>query len=187
MLVAEELDERVAERLSSGGRVLLLPGPGRIKGNTVGAFRPIFWNRVTFTTQREHTLGLLIDASHGALRAFPTADHSDWQWWDLAQHSKPMVLDGLPAALRPIVQPIDDWNLCRRLGLVLEARVGRGRLLLASIDLSSDLATRPAARQLRRSLLDYASGPSFEPAAALSVEQVRSLLEPSGLRHHSGR
>ena len=47
---------------------------------------------------------------------------------------------------------------------------------------------RPAARQLRRSLLDYAAGPSFEPAAALSVEQIiRSLLEPSGLRHHSGR
>ncbi len=187
VLVAEELDERVAEKLSSGGRVLLLPGPGRIAGDTVGAFRPIFWNRVTFTTQREHTLGLLIDASHGALRGFPTADHSDWQWWDLAQRSKPMVLDGLPAALRPIVQPIDDWNLCRRLGLVLEARVGGGQLLLASIDLSSDLAMRPEAKQLRRSLVDYAAGPSFEPAAALSLEQVRSLLEPSGLRHHSGR
>jgi hypothetical protein len=178
VLVAEEMDSNVAARLASGGRVLLLPGPRRITGNTVGSFHPIFWNRVTFVTQREHTLGLWIAAKHAALGGFPTAEHSDWQWWDLAQRSKPMLLDGLPAAVRPIVQPIDDWNLCRRLGLVVEARVGKGRLLLTSIDLQHDLDTRPAARQLRRSLLSYAASPAFEPAVALSVEQVRSLFRP---------
>jgi len=177
VLVAEELDAEAEARLASGGTVVLLPGPRRVRGATVGAFRPIFWNRVTFTTQPEHTLGLLIDARHPALRGFPTADHSDWQWWDLAQRSKPLLLDGLPAELRPIVQPIDDWNLCRRLGLVIEARVGGGRLLLASIDLSDGLEARPVARQLRRSLLEYAAGPAFEPPVALTLDQVRSLLE----------
>lgn len=178
VLVAEELDEKAVARLSAGARVLLLPGPRRVRGETVGAFRPIFWNRVTFTSQREHTLGLWIDARHAALRGFPTAEHSDWQWWDLAQRSKPMVLDALPAALRPLVQPIDDWSLCRRLGLLIEARVGRGRLLLASIDLVHGLAERPVARQLRRSLLDYAASRAFEPVVGLTVEQVRSLLQP---------
>ena len=179
VIAAEELDAAVEAHLASGGRVLLLPGPGRVRGDTIGSFRPIFWNRVTFTTQREHTLGLWIDAQHRALNGFPTGGHSDWQWWDLAQRSKPLLLDGLPPDVRPIVQPIDDWNLCRRLGLVLEARVGRGRLLLTSIDLREDLGERPVARQLRRSLLDYAAGPAFEPAVALSIDQVRSLLEDS--------
>ncbi len=88
-----------------------------------------------------------------------------------------MLLDGLPAELRPIVQPIDDWNLCRRLGLVIAARGGGGKLLLASIDLRNDLEARPVARQLRRSLLEYAAGPGFAPAVSLSPDRVRGLME----------
>ena len=186
VLVTEELDARAEARLASGGSVLLLPGPHRVRGATVGSFRPVFWNRVTFTTQREHTLGLRIDARHAALRGFPTAEHSDWQWWDLAQRSKPLLLDGLPGELRPIVQPIDDWNLCRRLALVLEARVGSGKLLLTSIDLRNDLDSRPVARCLRRSLLEYAASPAFEPAAALSLDQIRSLLKDAPVMDRLG-
>ena len=69
-----------------------------------------------------------------------------------------MILDGLPAGLRPTVQVIDDWFTSRRLGLVFEARVGKGRLLVTSIDLDSDdLGANPVARQMRHSLLAYAA------------------------------
>jgi len=50
-----------------------------------------------------------------------------------------MILDGLPAELRPIVQLIDDWFTNRRLGVVLEAKAAGGKRLVCSIDLSSDL------------------------------------------------
>jgi F5/8 type C domain/Glycosyl hydrolases family 2, sugar binding domain/Glycosyl hydrolases family 2 len=171
------LDSAVEAALAAGERVLLLPGPKRIKGGALGVFRPIFWNRVTFTTQKEHTVGLLIDPAHKALARFPTEFHSNWQWWDLAQRSRPMILDGLPSELHPVVQPIDDWNLCRKLGLLIEAKVGNGRLLLSSIDLSQALEERPVARQLRSSLMLYMDSPAFAPSVALNVEQVRSLLQ----------
>lgn len=181
VLIATTLDDAAMARLDTGGKVLLLPGVGRIAADTLGSFQPIFWNRVTFPRQREHTLGVLVDPRHPALADFPTDNHSDWQWWDLQQNSRPMVLDALPRNLTPIVQMIDDWNVCRRLGLVIEAQVGNGRLVLSSIDLQKDLDQRPAARQMLRSILSYMSGEDFKPTVKLEANQVRSLLREPGV------
>lgn len=184
--IAEELDDDALATLDQGGKVLLLPGPARIAGETAGSFQPIFWNRITFPKQKIHTLGVLCNPRHPALSQFPTDVHSNWQWWELQENSKPMVLDGLPRALSPVVQMIDDWDVCRKLGLLIEARVRRGRLLLCSIDLKKNLETRPVARQLRRSLLDYMASDAFAPAVTLTPEQVRSLLRQPSLTQTMG-
>jgi hypothetical protein len=73
------------------------------------------------------------------------------------------------------VQVIDDWFTGRRLGLVLEARVGKGRLLVTSLDLDRDLETNPVARQMRHSLLRYVAGDRFAPGVEVSADAVRSL------------
>ena len=92
---------------------------------------------------------------HPALAGFPTKFHSDWQWEDIVNSSRGLVLDDLPGDLQPIVQVIDDWNTFRKLGLVFEGRVGGGRLLICAIDLDSDLdanrrpCLRPSTRPLR--------------------------------------
>ena len=88
-----------------------------------------------------------------------------------------MVLDALPTDLRPIVQVIDDWNTNRKLGLVWECRVGSGKLLVCSADLDKDLDKRPAARQLRESLLSYMAGKRFNPKVAVSQEDLARLLD----------
>ncbi len=180
--LASQLDDPTLQLLQAGHRVLLLAEPRRIQGRTVGRFDPIFWNKMWFPSQPQHTLGLLLDPRHPALRHFPTATHSDWQWQDIHNQSKPMTLDALPPTLQPIVQVIDDWNTCRKLALVLEARVGRGRLLVCSADLTRDLEHRPAARQLRHSLLHYAASPQFDPPVLVSVPALQTLFrEPSPL------
>ncbi len=174
--VAASLDATVLAALQRGERVVLLADPASIPGRTTGRFDPIFWNRMWFPSQPQHTLGLFMDPGHPALAAFPTDGHSDWQWQDLHNRSKPMILDALPAGLRPVVQVIDDWNTCRKLGLVFEARVGEGRLLVCSVDLKNGLEGRPAARQLRRALLEYAAGDRFRPRTRVTPDQVRAVL-----------
>lgn len=174
--VVRELDAAAVAALERGDRVVLLADPRRVASKTVGRFDPIFWNKLWFPGQPQHTLGLLVEPKHPAFAQFPTAFHSDWQWQDLHNHSKPMVLDSLPKDLRPVVQVIDDWNSCRKLGLVFEARVGAGRLLVCAFDLDGDLTQRPAARQLRASLLAYAAGNRFKPSTTLDAAQVRSLF-----------
>lgn len=145
-------------------------------GNTVGAFRPIFWNRITFTNQREHLVGACIDARHAAFSLFPTDDFTNWQWWDLMDHSKPMLLGNLPVSIKPLVQPIDDWNEARKLGLIFEVRVGRAKVLICSIDLSTDLPQRPTAAQLRASLVRYVSSDAFNPSTEVTPDQMGGLF-----------
>lgn len=173
--LVRRLDEAAVEHLRTGGKVLLMPRVEEVAGDTQGTFEPIFWNRLWFPRQKNHTLGILCDPRHPALAAFPTDSHSNWQWYDLAVRGKPIVMDDLPRELRPIVQVIDDWNTCRKLGLVFEARAAGGRLLVCAIDLEDRLDARPVARQLRRSLLDYMAGERFQPRQELTLEQVRWL------------
>ena len=180
--VVDDLNDRAIAALDSGGKVLLLIPPSRVKADKLGkvalGFSSIFWNTAWTKRQPPHTLGILCDQRHPALADFPTDAHSNWQWWYLVSRAGAMILDDLPPRLRPTVQVIDDWFTARRLGLLFEAKVGRGKLAVCSIDLQSDLASNPVARQFRHSLLRYLASDRFKPKVALSVEQVRAVMAP---------
>ena len=90
---------------------------------------------------------------NAALAEFPTDYYTNWQWWELLQYSKPVIMT--PFGVKPIVRVIDDWALCRDLGLVFEMKVGKGKVLVCAIDILNDLESRPVARQLKYSLLEY--------------------------------
>ena len=181
--ITRSLDDETRRDLEEGGKVLLLPIMHTIKGDTSGSFEPIFWNRLWFPTQRVQTLGILCQPEHPALADFPTDMHSNWQWWDICNRCKPMILDELPTQLTPIIQIIDDWNTCRKLAMAFEVRVGKGKLLICSADLYHDLADRPVARQLRKSLLHYMSTDDFAPTAAVPLSMITSLFrEPTTLQ-----
>ena len=94
-----------------------------------------------------------------------------------------MVIDSLPAALRPLVQPIDTWFESRRLGLLFEAHVAGGSLMVCSMDLSSALSDRLAARQLRYSVMQYMQSKQFQPQTEVSLELLRGLFKkPTSLQ-----
>ena len=86
-------------------------------------------------------------------------------------------MDDLPKELRPTVQVIDDWVTSRKLGLVFEARMRAGKLLVCSIDLRKDPEDNPVARQMLHSLLRYMNGSRFKPTIALAPVEVRSLID----------
>ncbi|HVT90366.1 MAG TPA: hypothetical protein VHD56_16050 [Tepidisphaeraceae bacterium] len=175
--VVNAMDDVAMKYLTDGGKLLLVPPPANISGNTVPSFGPLFWNNITFPGgNRVHTLGILCDPKNPALAKFPTEFHSNWQWWELAATAKPIVLTNMPRELKPLVQSIDDWLTCRKLGLIFEAKVGNGKLIMSSIDLAQNLDSRLVARQLRRSILDYMASEAFAPTVALSPDQVRSLF-----------
>lgn len=169
--------KQAVERLQQGQKVLLVPNPATVAGNTLGTFQPIFWNRITFPSQTVHTLGILCQQKHPALADFPTDFHSNWQWQDLLDKSKPIVMDNLPKKYLPIIQPIDDWNNCQKLGILFEAKAGEGKLLICSMDILDDLDNRPVARQLRHSLLKYMESELFDPQQRLTEEQIKSLFK----------
>ena len=176
VLLVRHLDNEATDCLERGGTVVLCADPDQVKSDVQIGFSSIFWNTVWTEGQAPHTLGILCDPDHAALDHFPTDYHTDWQWWSIISRSKPMVLGSLPSELRPLVQVVPDWFHPQRLGLVFEAKVGQGKLLVCSINLIDDLQTRPAARQLRHSLLQYATGDDFSPKTDVSLEAVRALF-----------
>ncbi|MFL5802186.1 MAG: hypothetical protein ACJ8CR_10660 [Roseiflexaceae bacterium] len=176
VLIVERLDEAALAQLGAGGKVLLMPRAEEVRTQSVIGFSSVFWNTAWTNNQAPHTLGILCDPGHPALADFPTEYHSNWQWWELIHGSAAMVLDQLPAALRPLVQPIDTWFENRRLGLLFEAIVDGGKLLVCSIDLRSDLDNRLVARQLRHSLLRYMRGEQFNPREVVNAGAVRAIL-----------
>ena len=177
-VVASMLDAETLEGLVEGDRVLLLASLDAIPGRRE-TWKPIFWNTQWFKGGSNYSLGILCEPKHPALADFPTDFHSDWQWYDLMNRSVAVELSEAPAALQPIVQIVPDWNHPRREALLFECEVGQGRLLVCSVDLRTDIHERPAARQLRSSLLRYVGSKSFNPAVKLSKEQIRTLLLPA--------
>lgn len=180
--VVTTLDPAAEAHLRAGGKVLWLAPADRLQvdphyGPVKLGFSSIFWNTAWTSGQAPHTLGILCDPKHAALADFPTEFHSNWQWWELVHDAAPFIVTP-QRALRPIVQIVDDWVTARKLALVFEAKVGVGKLVACSADLSSDLERRPVARQLRASLLRYMEGGAFAPTTAMSLDELRGLVRP---------
>lgn len=162
--------------MAAGGKVLFLPHNADLDWWSPPLARvPVFWNALMGPTWGR-MLGLWCDTNHPALAEFPTDANCDWQWTELLRNTRAINLDRLPPALQPIVQPVDDWNRNYKLGLVFECRVGPGKLMVCAADLEGSLDSRPVARQLRRSLLDYMAGEKFQPPAEVSAAALRGLL-----------
>jgi hypothetical protein len=175
--IALGLDEQIKNKLDAGAKMLLLFPPSSATGDTVGSFQPIFWNRITFPKNRIHTLGILCDPNHPALEEFPTDFYASWQWQNLLDNSQPLIIDGLPRGITPILQSIDDWNNCRKLALLFEASVGTGKILVCSIDIYNDLENRITARQLRHSLLAYIASEQFNPQTKITFDQIKEIFK----------
>ncbi|HEY1686748.1 MAG TPA: hypothetical protein VGG19_18450, partial [Tepidisphaeraceae bacterium] len=174
--IAHDLSEKTLQKISAGDSVLVLLPPSIVAGDAVDSFEPIFWNRVLFPKLKSQTMGILCDPRQAVFNQFPTDEYSNWQWWDLQQNSKPMILNQFPTAAQPLIQLIDDWTTCRHLGLLVEGKLGNGKVIICSIDLQNHLENRPVARQLLHSILSYVTSSQFHPKTEFTAPMLQSLV-----------
>lgn len=173
-----DLDDKARAILNSGGKVFLNAAGKVIKGKeVVQTFLPVFWNTSWFKMRPPHTLGFVVDPKNPALAEFPTAYHSDIQWWEIVNKTQVMNLEDFPKGFKPIVQPIDTWFLNRRLAMIFEAKVGNGKLIVSSANLSSDLKDMPSAQQLYYSLQKYMVSDQFNPEFSVDFNVVKDIFE----------
>jgi hypothetical protein len=176
VMVSRAWDDATRTALAGGRNVVLFPQKINRGRSLRGSFQPVFWSPVWFPTQEPNANGILCDPRHPAFARFPTDLHSNWQWWDLLNSSRTLILDDTPASFRPIVQVIDNFARNHKLGNLFEARVGSGRLLVCSMDLPRLAGRQPAANQLLHSLYAYAGSPSFRPAQKLEETALDGLF-----------
>jgi hypothetical protein len=128
-----------------------------------------------------HTTGAYIDNQHPLFKyGFPTDDWSNLNWWELLNRAQVMNLMELPADYQPPIQPIDTWHVSRKLGMLIEANVLKGRLLMTTMDIDSDLDYRVVARQMRYAILDYMTSDDFKPALTLDPKTVTDFFTKDG-------
>jgi len=174
VVVAGQLDGRVLQALRDGRKVILM-GPASARRSVKGSATPVFWSPILFPAG-PLTMGILCDPAHPALAAFPSEAWTERQWHEVIELSRSMVIGDPQGKLDPIVRVIDNFARNLPLALIAEARVGPGRLLVCGADLNADLSARPAAAQLRRSLMAYAASAPFDPRMAIGEPDLVRLF-----------
>jgi hypothetical protein len=181
--VRNRLDAATLRFLTDGGKVLLFSRTTDSKRTVGGAFAADFWCWPMFAkaaiarkiAPAPGTQGFLCDPHHPALAESPTGFRSNWQWWHIVKNSRPIILDETPADYRPIIHAIDNFARNHKLGLLFEAKVGRGKLLVCASDLPA-LQAHPEARQRMHGLLRYVGSDRFQPAQSLNGETLKNIL-----------
>jgi len=175
--VFEMANDDFYQALRDGRKVLLLPARANVKSPIDGRFIPVFWSPLHFPNQ-PGTLGAMIEPTHPLWREFPTEPWTDWQWWELLSKSFAVDMDTVPAKLAMPFRFVDKYNRNALPAAIFEARVGPGRLFVCTLDITQDLDTRIAARQLRRSILAYLAGDQFQPQGALTEAALQGMFQP---------
>ncbi len=180
LLITADIAEANAA-LSAGKNVFFLPA--EIANSIPGFYCTDFWCYPMFRDicismgkpVAVGTMGLCIDENHPALAEFPAKHWSTPQWYDIVTHANAAILDDTAETLTPIVQVIDNFDRCHKLGIVFEARVGKGNLLVCTSRLS-EIADRDEVKWFAQSLIAYAESDAFQPKGKMTLETFREIF-----------
>ena len=198
VVIAKDLTSDVVKKLEKGAKILWFPTTSNhfvASDDTLsqasnatpytvgGLFQTDYWNYRMFKTICENnkkkvspgTLGILTRPEHPLFRDFPTEMHTNWQWFPVIKESHPLVLDNFPKDYKPIVQVIDNIERNHKLGLVMEWKVGKGKLLVCMSDLEK-ASKYPEGKAFYQSVLNYMRSADFNPSAEITVAELKKKL-----------
>ena len=181
IIIARDLNQEVVKVLEKGGKVLWMPDS--LPYTVGGLFQTDYWNYRMFKTICENnkkkaspgTLGILTNPEHPIFKGFPTEMHTNWQWFPVIKESHPLVLDNFAKDYRPVVQVIDNIERNHKLGLVMEWKVGAGKLLVCMSDLEK-ASKYPEGKAFYQSVIDYMRSADFNPSAEITVDELKQKL-----------
>lgn len=192
VMQVDTLDAKTLALLEKGATVLLTPKLSSIDKQSVGGlFTPDYWNYAMFKTISENnkrpvspgTLGMLMNPEHPLFDSFPSEGRSDWQWWSIALNSRPLILNSLPKEYRPLIQTVDNVERNHKLGILMEFKVGKGKVLLATTDLAA-IAQYTEGAAYADALRRYTVSSDFNPETEITADALRSLLYSETKERH---
>ena len=182
VVIAKDLTPDVVASLEKGAKVLWMPDS--LPYTVGGLFQTDYWNYRMFKTICENnkkavspgTLGILTRPEHPIFKGFPTEMHTNWQWFPVIKESHPLVLDNFAKDYLPIVQVIDNIERNHKLGLVMEWKVGAGKLLVCMSDLEK-ASQYPEGRAFYQSVLSYMRSSDFNPQSEITISDLMKTLK----------
>ncbi len=151
--------------LNSGGRLLCFGRFGNITAEKTGGFNSSWW-------ADRSNLGTMI-ASHPVFANYPHDGYCGPEFLQIMQLSD-SKLD--LSALAPDIEPI-IWSIPQRKGFLFEMSVGKGRLMVSSLDLPKGIAGGEVLSQnLFVRIIEYLSQPELPDAYQLAPQKLAEAL-----------
>ncbi len=174
--IVTKLDEETLSRLSGGEKLLFLPErtPESIPAGYPVSYISDFWCWGMFSKMDPSgTLGICPRMDAALWKYFPTAPASDPRWWSLLHGARAVRVTGTGAEV--LLSAIDNIQRNDRLALLLQARVGKGSLLISTCN--TEDPKDPMVNAYLHALLKYLHSDDFLPEAALSAEELLTLFQ----------
>ena len=174
--IVKEIDKETLERLSRGEKLLFLPtlSPESVPSGFPMSYISDFWCWIMFSKWDDSgTLGICPDRKSSLWDFFPVSDGTDPGWWTLLHGARAVRITGL--GLKPLLMAIDNIQRNEQLSLVMEAKVGKGALLIST--LCMDNPEDPAQCAFLKALLQYLHSDQFCPEDSVSAESLVRLFQ----------
>jgi hypothetical protein len=184
LLLTERMDEDLADYIRQGGRALLAATEGLVRPTTPSW--PPAWNKAryfftppaNYPTYEDRVNGTIL-LDHPALGDLPHQGFADLLFFRMLGNSAPLDIGafGLTQG-KSILRCIHQYAVGRPLAYLVECALGRGGLILCSLDLNH---AWPEARYLCTQLCRYALSDQFRPATQISEHTLGMLISAGNL------
>jgi len=179
-VITERLDKSVVDFARSGGRVIFAASEGLARpfspklGLTLGRY--FFTPPANYPPYEDGHNGTII-RPHPMLGDFPRESFADLAFYRMIGESAPLDIGSLGLSGDPVIRAIHSYPVSRSLGYLVEAGIGRGRIILTALDLNPEWVE---ARYLLNSICAYVVGDELTNAATVAdaiIERLQTLTE----------
>jgi beta-galactosidase len=162
--LVSNLDPDTMDSLAGGGDALLLGS---------GPFPTLPTSFQMSQTGRVRGNLATIIADHPLMRRFPHDSYCDWQFYSMLEGASAVNFNELAVPFDPILEVASSFKLIFKQASLFEWRVGRGRLLVWTLNFDPSDA---AAGYLLDSIVQYMQGAEFAPRTAVTPAQIERLI-----------
>jgi hypothetical protein len=164
--IVSDLDAATLDDLENGGRVILF-GTGGLPHRAVE-------HQIILAGRVRGNLATVIN-DHPILRGFPHDGWASWQFDNLFNNSAAIVFNDLEVPFDPIIEVVSTYKLVRKQANLFEARVGKGRLLVCTMNMTGD---DPGTAFLKDAILRYAADDfRFRPTVKMDAAILRHYMD----------
>lgn len=172
--IATQWSDEVEMMLLQGERVLMIPKREAFINRPTydSTFYPVFWSPVFF--HKKNPCGIFIHG-HEIFDEFVTGEYTNYQWYHLLEHGYHFDLDQLPSDFSPIIEAIPNYYYNHRMTNLMEAMVGKGVLMICSIQLE-ELRVHREANWLKHSMIEHLGKVDIHSLQSLSIEDAKGIF-----------
>ena len=173
----DTLDSKALEILQHGGNVLITAASKVSYGKeVVQQFTPVFWNTSWFKNASSSYHRYLSEPQTPVIPSVSDRISQQSAMVGTAESYSSDAIHPLSTRFQPTVQSIDTWFISRKIGMLFEANVLNGKVLMTSMDITSQPEKRIVARQMHKAILDYMNSDQFRPQFTVTPQQISELF-----------